>query len=435
MRVVCDMCMESLKESSAVKLGKTCELDQLFKTSKTECTDKCRNWLTRDMLFSAISKLRKQIDAEIKALNELLGNEGSRSVFFQVKDRIEALKANLAQSILAQIQLLQNALDVRMVMLGAAVEEALMRQTKLLQEQLTRLVYAEHFNTNLIRIGRYLTEKETIECLDIAELEQVQASLEHYKQARVNELPYAIGATTLLLDPQAAADTLKAMLRVSDAEEDDIFAHGRSVESQVHAADALFEIHRLQSVSTETPQARDVGAGDFGYFFAVRVLKQGGQTPSLRVGFIGKQVHPAENVPLGAAGSSSFAFECHQNGELKFYFANGAAAGSIEVSLQAASIANGSKALPAATPAWGVGSLVGCFFDRRKNTVQVYVNGALSEEVSLRKLYKDKNFKFDVEAANPCVCLAQQGDVVEVAFARFVPDVVTIAALPQLQQE
>jgi hypothetical protein len=71
MRVVCDMCMESLKESSAVKLGKTCELDQLFKTSKTECTDKCRNWLTRDMLFSAISKLRKQIDAEIKALNDL----------------------------------------------------------------------------------------------------------------------------------------------------------------------------------------------------------------------------------------------------------------------------------------------------------------------------------------------------------------------------
>ena len=67
--------------------------------------------------------------------------------------------------------------------------------------------------------------------------------------------------------------------------------------------------------------------------------------------------------------------------------------------------------------------------------MQVYVDGALSEEVSLRKLYKDKNFKFDVEAANPCVCLAQQGDVVEVAFARFVPDVATIAVLPQLQQQ
>ena len=46
----------------------------MFKTSKTECTKACRSWLTRHAMFGAISKLRKQIDAEIKALNELLGN-------------------------------------------------------------------------------------------------------------------------------------------------------------------------------------------------------------------------------------------------------------------------------------------------------------------------------------------------------------------------
>jgi hypothetical protein len=49
-------------------------VQDLFKTSKTECTKACRSWLTRHAMFGAISKLRKQIDAEIKALNELLGN-------------------------------------------------------------------------------------------------------------------------------------------------------------------------------------------------------------------------------------------------------------------------------------------------------------------------------------------------------------------------
>ena len=75
--------------------------------------------------------------------------------------------------------------------------------------------------------------------------------------------------------------------------------------------------------------------------------------------------------------------------------------------------------------------LVGCFFDRRKNTAQVFVNGALSEEVSLRKI----GLKFDVEAANPCVCLAQQGDVVRIEFARFVPDVAAVTKLAQLLGE
>ena len=65
--------------------------------------------------------------------------------------------------------------------------------------------------------------------------------------------------------------------------------------------------------------------------------------------------------------------------------------------------------------------MVGCYFDRRQNVAQVYVNGALSEEVSLRKLFKYLGFKFDVEAANPCVCLSQQGDAVGIEFARIVP--------------
>ncbi len=52
----------------------------------------------------------------------------------------------------------------------------------LLEQQHVRLAYCEHFNANLIRIGRYLAEKETIECLEISELERIQAALEHYKQ-------------------------------------------------------------------------------------------------------------------------------------------------------------------------------------------------------------------------------------------------------------
>ena len=90
----------------------------------------------------------------------------------------------------------------------------------------------------------------------------------------------------------------------------------------------------------------------------------------------------------------------------------------------------GSKALPPSSQAWTEGTVVGCFFDRRKNTAQVFVNGALSEEVSLRKI----GLKFDVEAANPCVCLAQQGDVVRIEFARFVPDVAAVTKLAQLLQ-
>jgi hypothetical protein len=434
MRVVCEQCVKDLEQHPNATIGKTCEVQELFKTSKSECTNKCRHWLTREMLFSAISKLRKQIDAEIKALNELLGNEDNRSVFFTVRDRIETLKANLSQSILQQIAYLQAALDARMALLGGAVQEAHHRQQNLLQEQLTRLAYAEHFNNNVVRMGRYLGDKETIECLDISELEHVQTALEHYKQIRVNELPYAIGGTSLQLDPQGAANQLRQMLRVTDEQEDDLFAVGRVVESAVNDADALFEYHRLQSSSSDVPQARDVGAGDFGYFFSVRVLKQGGQNPSLRLGFIGKGAQPSEDIPMGGAGSTSFAFECTANGELQFHFSAGAVTKTVEVSLAASSIENGSKDLPPASTAWSVGSLIGCFFDRRKNSVQVLVDGKLSEEVSLRKLFKDHGFKFDVEAANPCVCLAQQGDIVRVEVARFVPDIGAANMLLHLRQ-
>lgn len=73
-RVTCEQCMEELESMQNASLGHTCKVQELLKTSRMECTKSCRQWLSRRDLFGAISKLRKQIDAEIRALNELLGN-------------------------------------------------------------------------------------------------------------------------------------------------------------------------------------------------------------------------------------------------------------------------------------------------------------------------------------------------------------------------
>jgi hypothetical protein len=66
--------MEELESVANASIGQTCKVAEVLKTSRVECTKQCRQWLTRRDLFGAISKLRKQIDAEVRALNELLGN-------------------------------------------------------------------------------------------------------------------------------------------------------------------------------------------------------------------------------------------------------------------------------------------------------------------------------------------------------------------------
>ncbi len=73
-----------------------------------------------------------------------------------------------------------------------------------------------------------------VPCLSISLQTQTPGS---YAQVRVNEIPYAIGATELELDPTAAAAQLATLLKVTDEAEDDTFASGRVVESQVRAKD------------------------------------------------------------------------------------------------------------------------------------------------------------------------------------------------------
>ncbi len=85
-----------------------------------------------------------------------------------------------------------------------------------------RLGWAKEFNHSLVKAGTYLADKETIECLEVHELENILQQLEMYSVVRVNDIPYSLGRSTLTVD-ELVADKLCDLLSVSDKSEDDLY--------------------------------------------------------------------------------------------------------------------------------------------------------------------------------------------------------------------
>ena len=417
LKCLCLKCLEDLEAGKTIQQtnGKSSLVGKA--AADNNCTKNvCRSVISRLDLSDNIAKVRRLIEAEVNSLHSLLGNEpnGPKSVFYQVKDKIDALKAQLEVNLAEQNKRLRLLLEGRLANIDAANMEVADRQKHLLEEQFVRLGWAKDFNSSMLKAGKYLSDKETIECLEVQELEHLLQQLEFYSVIRVNDIPYALGRASFEVDGDSSTK-LANYLQIDDDRENDKFKKGVTATSAATPVPNLYELHRLVDLDAK---GRDVGAGDFPYFFFVRIIKVSPTTPYVRIGFIDKHTVPPEDTRLADRHTHSFAFECPHNGELNLVRSDSGAATPIEL------IRDADTDSAAAAVAFRAGTTVGVYFDRKKNVAQVFVNGKPSQELSFTKL----GYKFEYESVNPVVGLEQNGSQVAVEFARFVPD---LASVPQ----
>jgi len=416
---LCGQCKDALDRKESIGLtqapASAIAAASLAKSQSEMCTSMtCRNLISRLDLVSAVSQNRRSIEHEMVSLHTLLGNDptGPKSVFYQVKDSLDKRKLELEELLEARKTDLSSWLASRLAILDAANLEVGERQKHLLEEQFVRLGWAKNFNANLIKIGKYLTDKETMECLEVQELELILQQLDHFSVVRVNDVPYAMGHTELNVE-EDVGDKIINLLQMEDLKENDTFSEQRTeVESALTKFANVYEFNRIYD--SHLLKTVDVGAGDFPYCFAVTIVKlaQG----FIRIGFLDKENDPpADDHPLGDPTSGGWAFECTENGELKLFADGLPRPVDVELAKSAGDVN------PLSCPAFAEGVTVCVYFDRRKNIAQIFVNGLPSLEVNFNKL----GYKCPANALNPTVCLKQADDrtsVIRVDYARFVYD-------------
>lgn len=377
---------------------------------------KCRSIFTRIELLQSINKVRLQLQSQIVKLQDMLGSRPdhpTKSIFSTLQDKINQKKVALQFEVDTAFGSLQQLVEKRVRLLTSATEELKDRDMEILQMQSDKLGTAGEFINVLTRIGKYLCDKETAEVLTVEELETIFDALNTYTVIRINETPYTKGTFSLKVDPNQALESLRGLVNVHDAHEDDGFESGRVVSSLVSNND-LHQIQRIVEAGT-TDQVRSIGGGDFPYFLALRILES--EKHSLRIGFVDRHAPDSEDIGLGDATSNAFSFSCSENGDLVLRVPDGRI---IQVSMHAPS------GVPPKSPSsWGAGRLIGVLLDRRRGLVQLYIDGEPSEEISFKKCKIPMDFEYLV----PAIDTDGFRNSFSVEFARFVPDADSIPAM------
>eukprot|EP00455_Lapot_gusevi_P020303 TRINITY_DN2156_c0_g1_i1.p1 TRINITY_DN2156_c0_g1~~TRINITY_DN2156_c0_g1_i1.p1 ORF type:complete len:566 (-),score=177.51 TRINITY_DN2156_c0_g1_i1:293-1990(-) len=385
--------------------------EQCIPLHEARCKDRKHGILSRAQLLKTISAIRVELSTETKLLESVLGisEDGSRdsSLFQQRFDLVEQIKRTTELELDDNIDKLGDILNARGAQLFDANMEIQRRQTELLEHQKKRLGVAIDFYQRLIEMTSYLVENVS-DVMSLDELEDLQNSVSFYSMLRFNSQAYSQGKISFSIDTENARERLNQVLVISDELEDDLVRGQRELESP-ESDENKWEIFRL---CEHGAAPRDIGKGDFPYFFAVRVLETSENT--VRVGFIDKDVMPPEEIGLGDLGTNSWAFDCPDNGSLKMTY---------QGRTQDVHLLRDQGQAPPAPAAWCKGTVIGCCVDRRRGRMFLTIQGP---EDSVHTRTDEIKFECDHEFINPAICLESRGDRVRLEYARFIPDVSSI---------